>query len=79
MSDQTYNGWKNWETWNCALWLNNDEGLYHIARRYRNQPSPYSRLIAELREIGVTETPDGCAYNDSGLDTDALDEMIEEM
>ena len=26
-----YNGWKNWATWNVALWLGNDEGIYHAA------------------------------------------------
>jgi hypothetical protein len=20
----TYEGWKNYETWNCALWINNE-------------------------------------------------------
>jgi len=24
----SYNGWKNWQTWNVALWFANDEGLY---------------------------------------------------
>jgi hypothetical protein len=28
MTDR-YNGWTNYETWNVALWLGNDEGSYH--------------------------------------------------
>ena len=26
MNAKTYNGWTNYETWNVALWLDNDQG-----------------------------------------------------
>lgn len=28
----SYNGWKNYETWNVSLWLDNDEGTYNEVR-----------------------------------------------
>lgn len=28
----TYNGWANYPTWNVALWLGNDQGLYETSR-----------------------------------------------
>ena len=26
--DTTYNGWTNWETWNMALWIDNEYEVY---------------------------------------------------
>jgi hypothetical protein len=26
MSEKTYNGWTNYETWNVKLWMDNDQG-----------------------------------------------------
>ncbi len=28
MNDTKYQGWINYETWNAALWVDNDQGLY---------------------------------------------------
>jgi hypothetical protein len=81
----TFNGWANWETWNVALWIANDEGLYNMALEF----SSYKAFRESLRELAGDEvgyrtaaigfqTPDGVAWNDSGLDVDRLDEMLKE-
>jgi len=67
-----YNGWKNWATWNVALWLGNDEALYKMARRFVN----YKDLAQELVDCGAPATPDGASYTDPDLDTYALDEWL---
>ena len=33
-----YNGWADWTTWNCALWIGGDEGLYNIAKDCEDYP-----------------------------------------
>jgi hypothetical protein len=70
-----YNGWKNYKTWNVALWLSGDEGLYHMALK----AGSYKAVVENLRELGITETPDHVAYNDSDLDLEALEEMMTEL
>jgi len=73
-----YNGWKNWETWNVALWLQNDEGLYRLARS--TEIGNYRELARILHsELGMSETPDGVQWNYCGLDFDSLDEMLSEL
>lgn len=76
-----YNGWKNYQTWNVALWIQNDEGLYNLAREcrsYQDFKDTLQEVVGENMPIAY-QTPDGVAWNDSGLDTDALDRMMEEL
>ena len=55
-----YNGWENYETWNVALWINNDEGLYNLAMEVGN----YVDFVEVLNDCGSDSTPDGVKYND---------------
>ncbi len=83
--DDTCDGWKNYATWNVALWIGNDEGLYSIARECRHRG--YLEFVRRLNDYNqltpippiAYQTPDGVAWNDSGLDIEALDEMIGEL
>ena len=59
--DVSYNGWENYETWNVALWINNDEGLYNLARECGDYQTFVSYLI---NDFGDVETPDGVRYTD---------------
>ena len=70
-----YNGWKNWETWNVALWINNDEGLYNLAKECND----YGQLREILREAGCKETPDGCKWNDEKINVREINDLILEI
>ena len=37
MPTMTYQGWKNWETWNVALWFGNDRVLYDDVRKHKGR------------------------------------------
>jgi hypothetical protein len=59
--DISYNGWENYETWNVALWINNDEPLYHLAQECGDYETLVNRLY---NEYGVRETKDGVKFTD---------------
>jgi hypothetical protein len=67
----TYNGHKNWNHWNVSLWINNDEGLYQLARMAaRDQISRSAAayyMLDCLNRQGITQTPDGAPYSVSSI------------
>ena len=71
--DISYNGWENYETWNIALWINNEEGLYNLALSCDD----YETLVEVLYdEFGVTETKDGVKFADPLLNKVQLNSNI---
>jgi hypothetical protein len=75
IEDQTYNGWSNYETWNVALWIQNDEGLYEFAKGCTD----YKEVIEVLYDCGSKETPDGVKWNDKKLNHIELNEMLQDL
>ena len=83
---ETYNGWTNYETWNVALYIQNEYPIYQVAYRYVEQcrrldeKVDYTMLADVLRIVHGDKTPDGVSWTDiSQLDTTELDEMLEEL
>ena len=59
-----YNGWTNYETWNVALWIGNDEGLYRCQQETiqiyaANEKEITGQVVADFfDEIMGSTTPD---------------------
>lgn len=81
-NNEEYNGWKNRSTWNVALWIQNDEGLYNMAKDYvqerEGKKTTYSGFI---KHYGMQEekTPDGIKWLSNRLDYAELNGMIKEL
>ena len=71
---EKYNGWHDWTTWNVALWINNDQTFYSIAKECKN----YADFLYEMQAmIGSFATPDGADWGEANIDE--LNELIEEI
>ena len=75
ITDNTYNGWTNYETWNVGLWLGGDEGLYEVARRALD----FDHLIEMLNGYGSETTGDGVRWDDPAVNRVEIEEMLEEL
>lgn len=66
----TYNGFKNRAQWNQSLWINNDEGLYNMARDFckrNNRQQAASMMLDSLQECDSVSTPDGYKWSKAGI------------
>ena len=85
-TDTTYNGWANYETWNAALWIGNDEFLYNTARacvQFAEGETPWTKFVRCMTEgqIGrfIGETGDGVRWDNPAIDAGEMDAMLEEL
>ena len=67
-----YNGWSDWTTWNCALWVGNDQGLYNMARNCVD----YIDFINNVIDF-LPKTPDGAIWDEA--DVFEMNEMMAEL
>ena len=72
MPKKEYNGWPDWTTWNCALWIGNDEGLYNMARNCVD----YIDFINNVIDF-LPKTPDGAIWDEA--DVFEMNEMMAEL
>jgi len=87
MTDTTYNGWANYETWNVALYIQNEWALYCLAREWvqDRRDSGYDNVSYDvfrhtlMHEAGDIKTSGGVRWDDERLDISELTELLEDL
>ena len=84
----TYQGWANYETWNVALWIQNTEEIYNIAKQFDNYKD-FVNLGLRMQTLHYKnksglhhvkgKTGDNVSFNDKLLNIKELDNMIKEL
>lgn len=75
MQDESYNGYSNYETWCCALWLSSDECSQYEARKTANDPCLSDVSKDEIfKRMVETRRPD--ADDKASMYTDLLSNAI---
>lgn len=75
-----WNGWKNKSTWNVALWINNDAGLYQSVIDFMSDYTGKTPYIDWVDYAGLRSdrTPDNFKFVSQALDYKELDAMLKE-
>jgi len=72
----TYNGWANYETWNVALYIDNDYESYQIALACKDFAQYRDRF---LKQFETSYTMDDVSLFDEKLNIEELDDKIKEL
>ncbi|MDD3140468.1 MAG: hypothetical protein PHX08_16055 [Lachnospiraceae bacterium] len=76
MNHEEYNGWYNYETWVCALWLQNDQGSCNYWEEMTNECDSVYDLSQMIKE----EVGEGDPTNDeASLYSDLMSAAISEI
>ena len=79
------NGYANYETWNVALWIQNEEPMYRVAMAYVEQARRFGQKISYDSLIPALEyrfgqmTKDGTRWMDGRINTEELNEVLEDL
>lgn len=76
-SSETFQGWANYETWNVALYIQNEYDLYTMAKQMAEHG--YKSLSHMLVELCGPVTPDGVYWKHADLDITELNEMLADL
>ena len=83
MMTQTYNGWANYQTWNVALWVQNDQFLYNTALacvKYKEENElPYDKFIRCMLNIEDYTTGDNIRWDSEEINRDEINSMMLEL
>jgi hypothetical protein len=66
----SYNGWKNYATWNVYLWVMNDEACYKEWERFKGHYGRFTAENAKATAHGLFfgKTPDDVRIDDPKID-----------
>lgn len=77
---QTYNGWANYETWNVALWINNEPIFEEWVKDFFEwyPDGTYEKFIIRFGLVDLF-TGDKIAFDSHRLDHEELTAMLKEL
>ena len=74
----TYNGWANYETWLVALWIDNDQRLYQLARYCANNGLTFKTFKSIVQNWRGDWQSDVKDWDNPLINVDEINEKIEE-
>tara|TARA_R100001443_G_scaffold104923_2_gene113758 strand:+ start:35 stop:376 length:342 start_codon:yes stop_codon:yes gene_type:complete len=82
MSNQEYNGWTNWETWNFKLWIDNSEDSYkaviYVAEEVKGKANAKNNLAKELESLANDLCEESVTFK-TGFFTDVCNSAIKQI